>query len=261
MITSKRVIITVLIGSSLFGLAYLRAWERGPEKATHSLGILDPSQSVLNDPASFLGIAQQALDRPALSDGSTLTIMILGNQQNRDEPQFVAQYDIPKSTRSIEGRGGITRKKDEILSDLQSRLDGLKRTDRSPIYLGIRRGMEALHSSGCQADSSCLLFIRTDGEELAEKSIREAIQKNTDVGPDLPAIANEGISVLFCGLSEVDGPPRKTGERPPPVRDARRVETLHRVWLSRFTVPDLVLFNPICPRFAPKTRGQDRPRE
>src|SRR5262249_32699897 len=150
-----------------------------------------------------------------------------------DEPRLIARYQVPFRRRVFEGKGELLKKNTEILSDVGTKLERLERTNHSPIFLGIQRGVQELRRSGCDNDSDCYLFVRTDGEETAERGIRSALEGNSKPGEAPAVIANEGISIFFCGLAETDDTPGG-GREKRPAHNAKHEERIRQVWSSRF---------------------------
>ena len=173
--------------------------------------------------------------------------MATGDEQTRNEPRLISTYDVPFSRRAVEGKGTILKKKREILRDLQTKLKTLERTDRSPIFLSVKRGIEHLRSRGCISDSACQLLVRTDAEELSERAIRDSIAGGGR-RKDLPSVvSNEGIRVTFCGLAEVNALRNLERSKSTHARSAGHGDRLREVWSSLFSAPDLVTFEPYCP--------------
>jgi hypothetical protein len=247
--SAKTAIALVLVATTTFGFVYWRVRVHpGARQETHGMIVVDISGSVTNDFASVVGLAEQFLNQPKLTHGSSLSVITTGDGQTRNEPRLLARYDVPFSRRAVEGRGAIRKKKREILIDLQSKLADLKQTGRSPIFLAIKRGIEHLRSSGCTADSTCYLFVRTDGEELSERAIRDSIDSGIK-RKRLPEVAsNEGVRVTFCGLAEVNTSRHSESSKASKIYGAQHGDRLRDTWLSLFSSPALVSFEPYCPR-------------
>jgi len=243
----KSIVAAAVIAVGVLGIVLWRVQTRPPVKITNGVTILDNSGSTQDDREVLIGLAGRALEQRKLTSGSTLTILAVGDSRTGNEPRFIAKYDIPHSRRALEGKAAISRQRTQILTDLQTRLEKLPRTKESPIFLAVKRGIEQLRGSRCVADSECYMFVRTDGEENAEKSIRKALEgKGKPKGVPDP-IANDGIRVMFCGLSETsesDG--METNARP--AHNARRGDRIQEVWSWLFTARDLVSFEPYCPK-------------
>jgi hypothetical protein len=243
----KSLMVAIVIGGSVLGVICWRVVDREPLRPTHGVLLCDNSGSMADAQASCAGLAERALDTPKLSKGSTLTVITLGDGRSGNEPRLVARYALPSSRRALEGKGASARRKNQLLADLQGQLERLPRTDRSPIFLAVKRGIEQLRGSGCGADSACHLFVRTDGEETAESSLRRALDgKGKPMDPP-DAIANDGIAVTFCGLSETSQS-AGTESNSRTVHNARHGDRVREVWSSLFTVPDSVSFEPYCPK-------------
>jgi len=196
-------------------------------------------------------MAGQVLQAKGAVSGSTLTVLILGDQATANEPWRMGAYSIPTVRKVLEGRAGRLRQEQEILRDVSEKCRQLRRTRISPIFLGVTRGVADLHAHGCKATSHCALFVDTDGEENAEPSIRKMLNQN-DGGRhiSLPRVDNAGIGVIFCGVAVTDGRfpnVAEKGSRKFVTGDSDRVHRMQEVWRSLFTEPTSVRFEPYCP--------------
>ena len=245
--STKSIIAATLIGGTVMGVVCWRIIDRQVPKITNGAIVCDNSGSMADVQDSCIGLADRALKRPKLTNGSIVTVVGLGDGQTGNEPRFVAKYEVPYSRRALEGKGAISRQKALVLADLQGRLERLPRTLRSPIFLAVKRGVEQLRGNRCAADSDCYLFVRTDGEETAEAAIKRALDGQGKLKGLPEPISNEGITVVLCGLSEtVESASTETKGRP--VHEARRGDRIRDVWLSLFTEPNFVSFEPYCPK-------------
>ncbi|MDA2937070.1 hypothetical protein MYX75_02250 [Acidobacteria bacterium AH-259-A15] len=247
MTSAKTAIIVCLsCGATIgfFGWRY-RASQDGP--IVQSVEIVDRSLSVTNLPAAVVALGRRAFDLPGMRRGSTLTVMATGDEATANEPLLVARYEVPISRRALEDKRAEEVRKEDVLTDLAARWNKLGRTERSPIFLAVKRGVEQLRSSGCTPQSACYLFIKTDGEELLEPGIKNAL-RGSEKGPLPEPIGNEGVKIVFCGLSETTGSTTKGDKKLQytQVRDAKYVDRLRKVWSALFTNPDLVSFEPYC---------------
>jgi hypothetical protein len=251
----KALIAAALIGGGSFcGLLYWRS-HREPTKVTHIAELIDNSNSLPDNPAVLLGLAERAISQA--KSKSTLTLIQVGDVSTNNEPKLIGTYDIPYSKKSIEGKKSIERQRAQFLSDLEQQLKKVTRTTTaSPIFLGLRRTVQQLRSRGCGNSDACSIFVRTDGEETAEGSIKTAITDSSASLEGLPRIDNRGIAVLFCGLAEVNDAGASDSEitlakkkrqkpRVPVLHDAARIDRVSQVWSSVLMEP--AVFQPYCP--------------
>src|SRR5260370_36039862 len=190
-------------------------------------------------------------DSPGAASGSTLTVLILGDQSTANEPWRLGAYSIPTVRKVLEGRSAKLRQEQEILGDISHRCRHLHRTTISPIFLGTTQAIADLHARGCKRTSHCELHVDTDGEENAEPSIRKMLNQNDGAKHILlPRIDNTGIEVVFCGVAVTDGRfsnAAEKGSRKFVTGDSDRVRRMQEVWRSLFTEPTSVRFEPYCP--------------
>jgi len=217
----------------------------------HSEIVEDSSASHGNGCESLLGVTEQVLHTNDAASGSTLTVLILGDQSTANEPWRMGAYSIPTLRKVLEGRSGKLRREQEILRDISDKCQHLRRTTISPIFLGVTRGLADLHARGCKPTSHCTLFVDSDGKENAEPSIRKMLNENDGrkrISP--PRADNTGIEVVFCGVAVTDGRIHdlaEKGARKFVTGDSDRVHRAEMVWRSLFADPGSVRFEPYCP--------------
>ena len=187
-----------------------------------------------------------------MGKASTVTVVASGDEFTADEPVLVGSFDVPTTRRVIEGRDATHRKQDTLLANLKTKCEALPVTKRSPIALLIRRGLERLRYLGCNsATSGCALWVQTDGEETAEAQLKKLDgDRPYKQGAAMPMIDNHGIDIVFYGLSQTVGERETADGRRRQFtheRDSRRAERLRDGWLSVFTDPGRVRFEPFCP--------------
>jgi hypothetical protein len=120
---------------------------------------------------------------------------------------------------------------------------------------------------GCKPGVGCGVLFQTDGDENVEIGIRRALA-GSRAPTELPApIDNTGIAVTFCGLAETTG--QSDVGRTDRFRrnhSARSVDRVMEVLRHFFTAPDLVTFEPVCPKArnldsdAPRVAGESKGR-
>lgn len=198
---------------------------------------------------SLVGLAERVLDASGVSQNSTLTVLVVGDETTADEPWRLARYSIPVDDEVLEGRAEKRHRQQALLGDLRSRCRAARRTTISPIFLAVKQAVADLHARGCKPNSGCTLFVDSDLEENVEPSIKKSINDHDGGHIPLPPIDNEGINVTFCGLAvragRVEPSARQTrGTVSILPGDADRIPT---VWRSLFRRPEEVRFGPYCP--------------
>jgi hypothetical protein len=224
-----------------------------PVQPPHAVIARDRSDSVSSDCGCTESLLKKALNESTMSRGSTVTVVASGDESTADEPVLVGGFDVPTTRRVIEGRDSTHRKQEALLADLKTKCEALPVTKRSPIALLIRRGLERLRHFGCNsATSGCELWVQTDAEETAEAELRKLFDGNRPdkQGAVMPLIDNHGIEIVFYGLSQTVGETETTDGRRHHFtreRDIHRAVRLRDGWLSVFTDPSRVRFEPFCP--------------
>ncbi|MFN2512717.1 MAG: hypothetical protein ABR568_15010 [Pyrinomonadaceae bacterium] len=218
----------------------------------HAVIARDRSESVLTDCRCTEALVEEALKVPNMGRGSKLTIIANGDKPTADEPLLIGSYNVPTSRRVVEGRNATQHKQDALLADVKSKCESLPVTTRSPIVLMIRRGIERLQQLGCNSASGCVLYVQTDAEETAEAQVKKLLESGRSGKPvaSEPLIDNEGICIVFYGLSQTAGE-RETRDgrrqRFTRGRNTMRAEQLREAWLSVFSDRERVRFEPFCP--------------
>lgn len=222
------------------------------QDAPHFEIVEDPSLSHEQGCASLLGLAEQALHAEGVSRNSTLTVLVLGDQATANEPWRLGTYAIPMTRKVLEGRTANRRRRQDVLHDIGNRCQAVRPTNISPIFLGVKQAMADLRAQGCSATSHCELFVDSDLEENVETSIKKSINNHGGGTRILPSpINNAGINVAFCGLAVTAGrivDPSGREIRKASPRNSRRDHRLRQTWLSLFTKPEAVRFEPYCPQ-------------
>ncbi len=242
---------TVLCCVGSTGFVAWRVYAMRNHETPH-FGILkDSSLSDLDGCESLLGMTEQVLQTKGAASGSTLTVLILGDQSTANEPWRLGAYSVPIVRKVLEGRSAKLRQEQEILRDVSDKCQRLRRTTISPVFLGTTRAVADLHARGCKATSHCGLYVDSDLKENAEPSIRKMLNENDGrkrISP--PHIDNTGIEVVFCGVAVTDGrfsDLAEKGGRKFVTGDSDRVHRMQEVWRSLFTEPTSVRFEPYCP--------------
>jgi hypothetical protein len=213
--------------------------------------VLDPSFSHPAGCESLLGLADRVLHADSVSRDSTLTVLVLGDASTANEPWQLGRYAIPVTRKVLEGKTVNQQRLEGLFSEIQHKCGVIRRTNISPIFLGVKQAVADLHARGCKETSHCQIFVDTDLEENVETSVMEALNRTRKSKSALPTpLDNHGIEVSFCGLAVTKGritrPSENEVQRAVP-RDPGREDRLRQVWRSLFTQPELVSFEPYCP--------------
>ena len=209
--------------------------------------VLDRSESVTELDRGAQAMLRRSLELSGMRKGSSVTVLATGDATTANEPVLMVRYEVPVSRQALERKAAALACKEEIIGDLAARLKNLRRTRVSPIFIAVKRGVEQLRARGCTPDTPCYLFVKTDGEELADPGIREALRGRASKGK-LPAlIHNEGIKVIFCGISETAGEVGEGGIKQSytQIREAG-LDRVRDVWMRLFASPEAVSFEPFC---------------
>lgn len=245
---------TILVGASICGsLLGFVAWRvhatRTQPVPQYEI-VEDRSGSHPHGCSSLLGLAERVVqDEPAASR-SQLTVLITGDGTTGNEPLRLAKYAIPKTRKAIEGRAAALRRQRELLADLSQKCESVRRTNVSPVFMAIVEALADLHAQGCKQNSGCRLYIDSDGEENVNKSMRDALRGTMRGGQTLHnSLDNSDLQVTFCGLAVTNTEIVNPGSPPGAMLDdPGRKRRSQDTWLSLFASPQLVKFEPYCPK-------------
>jgi hypothetical protein len=178
-------------------------------------------------------------------------LLTTGDDSSANEPRFVTLPPVPRRHARVLEKGSGERSVDEYLTAVKRGCQQAPVTDRSPIYLGVKRGLEQVRADRGD-DVRRTLIARTDLRETVEPALTRAMRGDRRAAARIAGtLDNTGVAVVLCGYAEtigvmggaaVDGRPRHL-TRPRSARDSDRLIAL---WRSAFTVPDLVTFEPFC---------------
>lgn len=257
----KALLPAFLVGGGVLAVAgygaYRSTQPSAKETASNAGFVHDRSDSNTSGCAAFGGLVGESLRSGQVGRFSTIIALATGDRRSNDEPIELARVSHVRRTSVKDGRDSAERRDAALISELVNRCEEAGNTDRSPIYLAIRRALEELRALGCREENHCVLYVQSDLEENAEPGLRKALLGGKAIS--LPSkLDNQGIRVRICGLAEtlgpVDGNRRSPGRRK--VRGAKRADLVVEVWRSLFTSSELVSFEPLCPR-APGPAGSD----
>src|SRR5258708_7124952 len=174
---TKTILSVILCGLVCVGFVGWRVHVHANQIPTHAEIVFDASLSHPEGCVSVVGLAQQSFRTNGVSKGSTLTILVLGDASTANEPRQLGRYSFPATNKVIEGKTANMRRQTELFSDIQRQCETIGRTSVSPIFLGVKQALADLRAQGCNAASHCQLFVDSDLEENAEKSIKDALNR------------------------------------------------------------------------------------
>jgi hypothetical protein len=155
------------------------------------------------------------------------------------------------TSKVLEGRTANLRRREAMLSDVRHKCETLRRTNVSPIFLGVKQAIADLRAHGCKENSRCQVLVDSDLEENVEIPIKVALDRTRNRKLQMPTpLDNEGVEISFCGLAVTAGQiVNSSGKeiRNSVPRDPGRDDRLRQVWLALFTKPETVRFEPYCP--------------
>lgn len=222
-------------------------------KPPHVALVLDPSDSLRPDSEgkAVRGLIDNAIRRPGLVDGSTVTVVIVGDASTNYEPISLPAIFAPVSRRLMEGRGAIEKKRRETVDDAVKRyLETATVIKSSPIWRAAKRSLEQLAAAGCGPGVGCELYIRSDGEETEEEHLRDAIRRGKAPKKAVsPSLDNSSVDIVrWCGLSEThDTTPPPKGKRRSGKHRSIAAELVTELWKGEFSDPQKIVFAPFCP--------------
>jgi hypothetical protein len=234
----------------LVGLVTWRtARPHGPEVSPHFAIVSDRSLSTLLPCPSVGGLVKRVLSLPEVNRQSVLLVLATGDSSTLGEPVEITRLVGFKSARAMETPAGVERRESGLVGDIVKGCSGLPRTSITPDFLATRRAIEQLRALGCRSGTGCRLLFQTDGDENVEVGIRRALV-GSRAPVELPApIDNVGIAVTICGLAETTGQ-SDVGQASRARRNhsGRSADRVVEVLRHFFTAPNLVTFEPVCPK-------------
>jgi hypothetical protein len=250
--------IALVVGAVVLGVWRYNKYRHAPPPPQGIL-LRDRSDSIIGSCGDFAAMGNEMLASGQFGKGSSIAVMITGDDSTAGEPVLLDTYTVPSTQRVTEGRSKVMQEQQDLLEKIKHRCEQAGQTKQSPIFLAVRRAVEYLQAHGCDSRSDCTLYVQSDLEELSEKKIKELLngsipstRKASAASQQLPnPIDNAGISIKICGLSETKGvvTTENRGQRIlTPKHDAQRADRIHSVWQKLFTDPQHVTFNPLCPK-------------
>lgn len=248
--------LALAIGAITFGVWRYIEYRHAPPAPQGAI-LRDRSDSNSGGCEDFMAMGRDLLSSFEFKKGSSIAVMVSGDDRTADEPVLIGSFDVPLSQRVVDGRSKLAQQQQDLLGAVKRKCIEAGQADRSPVYMAIRRSVEYLHAKGCDGRSPCVLYVQSDLEEMSEKGIKELLNGsvaavNTAQALSLPKpIDNSGIEVRICGLSETSGTAHSANgkqRRFTPRHGAQRADRLQSIWEKLFTLPQGVSFNSHCPK-------------
>jgi hypothetical protein len=239
-----------LVSLAVVAFAGWRVYAMKREPVNHFAILEDPSLSYTGRCQATVGSAEHILRGPRVSRGSKLILLVLGDSRTANEPRELGKYDMPISSKVIEGRKANERRQQALLQEISNKCRSIGSTSLSPIFIGVRQAIADLRGEGCTEISHCELWVSSDLEENVEAGIKGRLSRTPRQGPLPAALDNNGIDVTFCGYATTAGQtahPRGREVRRFTGRSSARDDRLQGVWTSLLTNPERVRFQPYCP--------------
>jgi hypothetical protein len=211
-------------------------------RAPHYEILKDRSLSDADGCESVVGIAKGIFRMGNNEPKSTVNVLVTGDTETANEPRQIGRYTIPVSHKALEGKNVIEGQQEEILEDVSRKCQAAGRTNISPILLGVTAAIADLRAEGCGQTSHCQLYVDSDLEENADASIKRSLSVGR-MQMQSPVIDNGAIGITFCGIVETHG--RSAGGQFAQMLGAR-YQLRKNVWISLFTQPGNVSFEPYC---------------
>jgi hypothetical protein len=102
------------------------------------------------------------------------------------------------------------------------------------VVLAVQRALQTLRALGCGGHSSCLILVKTDGDETEDRELLARGHTREEL------LDNAGVRVVLCGFASVSQDVSRRGHRASTVRE------LDGAWRSLFARKELVTVEPHC---------------
>ncbi len=244
----------VLIGgliTGLLGFALAKSFLFEGAPTPHSLVLYDRSGSAQGTCQSVASLSLNAMKLTQMQKGSTVTVVVTGDELTANEPVTLGSYLVPISDKAFEGKDAAVQKQNVILAEINNKCSEFSAAKKSPVFLALKGSVEQLRSLGCDEKAGCVLFVKSDLQENAEPEIKAAMSGSTAALTKLPKpIDNRGINVRICGIAETQGLVKDNdgaSRRMTKSRSALASDLVRQVWASLFIDPANVSFSSFCP--------------
>jgi hypothetical protein len=201
-----------------------------------------------------------------------LALFSTGDRTTANEPVRVGAVKHTAGRRVLEGASGAGVARAAFLTELRNLCGHIQDRNESPIFRAIQAAVTSLPRDRCAAaQNHCEVVVRTDGLEeqdptlvktlapvrarKASKRGRAPEQETLTVAraPEAPRIANEHVTVRFCGLSAR----RVSGKR----AVLATPDVVASVFRREFSSPELVSFDPMCAGHHLASAAETRPSD
>lgn len=214
---------------------------------SHTVIVLDSSGSVAEVEGACKNAVlatQYAIEQYGRDRRASVSLWLTGSTYTAFNPRpLLRQTPIPFSGSALEGREGVTRAQQELISSVeQACRSQLSPSPASPIFLAAVIAAQELHAQGCTADGLCLLELISDGQETVETSLKAAIAQPASANQlsTLPTIEASGIDVRICGT--ISSNRTLVG-----ANSAELMSRTEAAWRAVFKDARSVVFRPQCP--------------
>ena len=237
----KRISIFVLAGFFITAFVWWRVYAvQNQAPPAYTAIVRDVSASDTAGCSSVGAAAIRAGQRPGVTRGSKVALITTGDQENGYEGRLAGTFDVPFSTRVMEGRKAVERQQVRLGASIQHACEAAPKAEQSPIFAAVKTGIEHLRANGCGKVSLCSLIVITDGEENVDRTLRAALNGSKSSLEKLRGtVDNAGIAVRFCGLAQT----RMARTTQHTARSSKRISD---VWIALFSTPGLVETEPYC---------------
>jgi len=240
---AKRILLCSLCLSLVAGFVWWRLYAiTHGEMPAQAAMVFDSSKSGAVGCPQAGAIAVRLTSMPHFSRKSRLALILLGDRSNGFAGRLAGVFDIPVSTRVMEGKGAHLRQQQQLADSVQRACESAPKAERSPILSAVKSAFDHLRSAGCGAATHCTLFLVTDGEENVNPDLRAALAgSKAALKKATGRVDNNGISVSICGLAQT-----RSASLGRVTRSFAPEDRLRTVWTAIFTAPDFVNTAPYC---------------
>ena len=117
---SRQVLYAILFCLGSVGFVAWRVQAARNRETPHFEIVKDPSASHGGACESLIGLTGHVLEENATGPGSTITVLILGDQSTASEPWRMGEYSVPSVRKVLEGRSAKLRQQQQILRDISA---------------------------------------------------------------------------------------------------------------------------------------------
>lgn len=177
----------------------------------------------------------------------TMLTFATGDKTSSNEPKLITENHLETKADLVKGRNAGEIRFNEMTTTIKQSWEKVVPTKESPIFQGVARAIEQTQSHYKGDHIDYVIYVKTDLEETVSPELKDALNsdsKSKKKLTNLPKINNDKVQVIFIGVAETLG--ENLGSTKTRLRTPQKVEYLQQVWLSLFTKPELVRFEPFC---------------